>query len=190
MHKYSLAIQPHDVLLFRVAEMKKQLRQAIGAHYGSANALAHISLFEWKIVDDKYTAVVSGLRQLIAGLSPFTIVFDGFDYFEHMTHFTFYMKLHPESSQTIIEYSQYIRQLSTATLHSRFYSPHLSIGRRLTKEGLVLAQELFTECKASDFCEAFVVRKFNAQRGQYDIIEKLPLLAEGLYVNRQSRLFH
>jgi len=188
IQKYSLAIQPNEPVLSTVKEMKQRLRRAIG-HYGSANAAAHISLFEFKLEEKKYPIVSSYYKKVVAGLVPFHIMFEGFDYFPHSTDFTFYVKLDECSSQTIVNHCKQIKKASPYLLINKYNSPHMSIGRKLTKEGLDTACALFTELNATDFCKTFVIRKFNNEKRQYDIEEEIPLLNDMHRTNTQLSLF-
>lgn len=189
IQKYSLAIEPSELILSRVKEMKQQLRIAVGGHYGSANSAAHISLFEFKIADDRYSLISTHYKRIVAGLAPFDIAFDGFDHFQHGMYFTFYVKLTERTSGTILNYCKQIKNISPYSHVNKFIVPHMTIGRRLTKRGLDLAYGLFTEFVFNYCCEAFVVRKFNSKRGQYDIEELVPLLNSGLTSNAQLSLF-
>jgi len=188
IQKYSLAIQPNEPVLSRIREMKQQLKRTIG-HYGSANAAAHISLFEFKLEENKYPVFSSYYKKAIAGLEPFDIIFTGFDHFEHSTDFTFYVKLEECSMQTIVNNCKQIKKASPYSLINKYNSPHMSVGRKLTKEGLDIAYDLFTEFNMTDFCETFVIRKFNNQRRQYDIEEVMPLLNDMHENNAQLSLF-
>jgi len=188
VHKYSLAVQPNEPVLSRVKEMKEQLRRAIG-HYSSANSVAHISLFEFTLEEKRYPIVSSYYKKVIAGLAPFPIMFEGVDYFSHSTYFTFYVKLEECSLQTIVNYCKQIKKASPYLLTNKYNLPHMSVGRKLTKEGLDAACALFTEFNATDFCKTFVIRKFNNQRRQYDIEEEIPLLNEMQGTNTQLSLF-
>jgi len=188
IQKYSLAIQPNEPVLLRIKEMKQQLRRAIG-HYGSANAAAHISLFEFELEEKRYPIVSSYYKKIIAGLAPFHIIFEGFDFFQHSTDSTFYVKLEECSLQTIVNYCKQIKKASPYLLINKYNLPHMSVGRKLTKEGLDIACALFTEFNATDFCNTFVIRKFNNQRRQYDIEEVIPLLSDMHRTNTQLSLF-
>src|SRR5690554_6850644 len=188
IQKYSLAIQPNEPVLSRVKEMKQQLRHAIG-HYGSANAAAHISLFEFELDEKKYSVALPYFKKVIGGFAPFHITYEGLGHFKHLPYFTFYVKLEGSSSQTIVNYCKQIKKVSPYPLINKYNSPHMSVGRKLTKQGLDIACNLFTEFNASDFCEAFVIRKFNTQRRQYDIEEIIPLLNDMYETNTQLSLF-
>lgn len=188
IQKYSLAIQPTEPILSRMREIKQQLRHRIG-HYGSANAAAHISLFEFELDEKSYPAILSYFKKSIVGLAPISIMFEGFHYFQHATAFTFYVKLDGSSSQTIVNYCKQIKKASPYSLINKYNSPHMSVGRKLSQEGLDIANDLFTEFNATDLCEAFVIRKFNSQRRQYDIVEIIPLLNDENTVDTQLSLF-
>src|SRR5690554_6928210 len=173
--KYSLAIQPNEPVFARVKEMKQELKRSIG-HYGSANSAPHISLFEFELEEKKYLIISSYFKRVVAGLEPFEIIFTGFESFNHSVDFTYFVRLEESSMQTIINNCNQIRKASPYPLINKFKSPHMSVGRKLTKESLDIACDLFTEFNATDFCTTFVIRKFNIQIRQYDIEEVIPLL--------------
>jgi len=189
IQKYSLAIQPNEPVLSMVTEMKQLLNHKIG-HYGSVNSLAHISLFEFELEEEKrYPIVLSYCKRIIAGLAPFYITFKGFGHFTNPTKkFTYYVKVE-ESVKEIVSYCKQIKKGSPYTLIDKYKTPHMSIGRKLTQEKLGIASALLTDFYATDFCETFVIRKFNNQRGQYDIEEVIPLLNDKQGSSTQLNLF-
>ncbi len=67
-------------------------------------------------------------------------------------------------------------------------NPHMSIGRRLTREWIALSLFAFTEYEAGFLCYAFAIRKYNEKRRQYEVIDVIPLLGQN-GVGEQISLF-
>lgn len=55
-------------------------------------------------------------------------------------------------------------------------NPHMSVGRRLTREWVELAYATLPTYEATFRCDSFVIRKFNEKRRQYDVVDVLPLM--------------
>ena len=47
---------------------------------------------------------------------------------------------------------------------------HISIGRKLHPEDIEIAQDLFEEVSLNFLCEKIAIRKFNDEKGQYEVI--------------------
>ncbi|MCE7066114.1 2'-5' RNA ligase family protein [Dyadobacter sp. CY326] len=186
LSQYSLAIMPSSAISLEVAEMKQQLRIAIGKSYGSANAEAHISLDGFEADDDDYPYILTEYQRVVSELDPFDIEFSGFGDFDKGNYSAFYIKPTDDSSKAIREktaavmsaFDKKIKKQYTKKWADESQNPHMSIGRRLTREWIALAQSLFTEYESSFHCNAFVIRKFNEKRRQYEVIDVLPLLGE------------
>lgn len=67
-------------------------------------------------------------------------------------------------------------------------NPHMSIGRRLTREWIALAYTIFTDYEAGFLCDSFAIRKYNEKRRQYDVIDIIQLQGPNA-VGEQISLF-
>ncbi|MCF0041915.1 2'-5' RNA ligase family protein [Dyadobacter fanqingshengii] len=184
LSQYSLAIMPSAAISLEVVEMKQQLRAAIGRSYGSANAEAHISLDGFEADENDYPYILAEYRRIVSELNPFEISFSGFDDFDKANYSAFYIKPTTESSLEIRRRSEAVMKAFDKNLKKQYtrkwadesQKPHMSIGRRLTREWVALAYTTLTAYEAGFLCDTFVIRKFNEKRRQYDVIDVLPLL--------------
>ncbi|WP_031529876.1 2'-5' RNA ligase family protein [Dyadobacter crusticola] len=181
---YSLAIMPSATILQEVAEMKQQYRGAIGKSYGSANAEAHISLDGFEASEDDYAYILAEYRRIVSELDPFNIVFSGFEDFDRGNFSAFYIRLTEDSSEEIRKRTATVMTTFDKKIKKQYMrkwadeskNPHMSIGRRLSREWVALAYSIFTKYEASFHCNAFAIRKYNDKRRQYDVVDVLPLL--------------
>lgn len=186
LSQYSLAIMPSPSIAEMVKELKLLLRAEIGRSYGSANADAHISLDGFEAEDDNYPYILAEYRRIVSGMAPFTITFSGFGDFDRGNYSAFYVKPTEESSLAIRERTEEVMKSFDKKLKKQFIrkwadeskNPHMSVGRRLTREWVALAYALFPGFEESFLCDAFVIRKFNEKRRQYDVVDVLPLLGD------------
>jgi hypothetical protein len=70
-----------------------------------------------------------------------------------------------------------------------FGRPHMSIGRRLQPDWIGIAYSLFVEFGAKFQWESITIRKFNENRGQFDVSDVLPMLGKGFCSDVQLNLF-
>ncbi|WP_439556709.1 2'-5' RNA ligase family protein [Dyadobacter sp.] len=181
---YSLAIMPSTEILLEVAEMKQQYRIAVGRSYGSANAEAHISLDGFEADENDYPYILAEYRRIVSELHPFDIRFSGFGDFDRGNYSAFYIKPTIESAALIRERSGVVVKSFDKKIRKQYMqkwadeskNPHMSIGRRLSREWIGLAYSIFREYEASFHCNAFAIRKYNEKRRQYDVVDLLPLL--------------
>lgn len=181
---YSLAIMPSPAILQEVADMKQQYRLAIGKSYGSANAEAHISLDGFEADENDYPYILAEYRRIVAALSPFEIQFSGLADFDRGNFSAFYIKPTTGSVLAIRDRSETVMKLFDKKIKKQYTrkwadeskNPHMSIGRRLTREWIALAYATFSGYEAGFLCDSFAIRKYNEKRKQYDVVDVLPLL--------------
>jgi 2'-5' RNA ligase len=184
LSQYSLAIIPSPEIALQVAEMKQQLRKAIGKSYGSANAEAHISLDGFEADENDYPYILAEYRRIVSELTPLDIRFSGFADFDRGNFSAFYVQPTQDSAEAITTRSQTVIRNFDKKLKKQYTrkwadeskNPHMSIGRRLTREWIELAYALFATYESDFHCNSFVIRQFNEKRRQYDVVDVLPLL--------------
>lgn len=194
LFKYTLVISPSAQIIALVRALKERLGITIGAHFGSKNSLAHMTLFVFFATEENYPKILAEFKRLLAVLEPFELVFSGFDQFSE--NGTFYVKPTGESSESIKSLCKYIQSNFNQSLKKQslerwkgsFHTPHLSVARELSIDSLQIASKLFTEFEQSYLCDSFVIRRFNESRGQYDIIDTIPLLGQD-YPKKQLSIF-
>lgn len=166
--EYSLVIKPPPSITDDVTALKKQLKNEIG-WFGSANALAHITVFNFDADTTELAIWEKKIEQFCETVIPKEVVFDHFDSFPPRT---FYIAPDEEAAQYInVTIGNFQRFLGLKpNVHA-----HMSIARGLDADKLEKAKILF-ENEKIDFkfvCDGFVLRKFNSQDKQYsDIVEK------------------
>lgn len=176
MEKYSLAIRPSDEIVFKVKQVKSLLRTESRTFYSSQNSEAHISIFEYEAGEKQGRIVSNVFARMVSSLRPFEINYKGFNHFRNGDYYTFYIQLGALASNIIREYAFIIKKECRFSLQNKCSVPHMSIGRRLNQDQLDIAYRLFESFEQRDFCNSFVLRKFNPLRKQYDIVANMPLL--------------
>ncbi|MCF2518681.1 2'-5' RNA ligase family protein [Dyadobacter sp. CY351] len=184
MEQYSLAIMPGAAISVDVAEMKQQLKSAFGKSYGSVNAEAHISLDGFEADENDYPYILAEYRRIVAELDPFEIHFSGFDDFDKGNYSAFYIKPTIDSSNAIRQRSEAVMKAFDKKLKKQYTrkwadeskNPHMSVGRRLTREWVELAYATLPTYEATFWCDSLVIRKYNEKRRQYDVVDVLPLM--------------
>ena len=195
LHTYSLAISPNSEIIQLVSDMKKLLKLEICESYGSENSQAHITLFMFLAMEKDYPEILKEFKRVLAGSKSFELGFSGFDYF--LNGKTFYIKPVKSSSKSIIDCCKNINAKFRVKVKTnylmywtpRFSKPHMSVGRNMKKDWLDKAFRLFTEFEHTYTCNAFVIRKLNVKKGQFDIIDTIPLLGQGYNAGQQLSLF-
>ncbi|MCF2504842.1 2'-5' RNA ligase family protein [Dyadobacter sp. CY107] len=196
---YTLAISPDERIIGLVKKLKKRLEKHLGRNYGSVNALAHVTLILFVAYEDDYPPILAEFKRVLAGLTPFKVGLSGFGDFSKTLPCTFYIKPDECSNGQIIECCKTIGTNFNKFLKRRYTDrweivgrtdPHLTIGRELVLEEIEASYALFTEDFTEHFtCNSFVIRKLNLGKGQYEIIDTIPLLGHEYMVGQQMRLF-
>ena len=195
LHTYSLAISPNSEIIQLVSKIKKLLRAEIGESYGSENSQAHITLFMFLSTEENYVEVLEEFKRILAGLKSFELRFSGFGYFLNAK--TFYIKPAKSSSKSIVDCCKNINanfEVDVKTNYLKcwtpgFSKPHMSVGRNMKKDWLETAFRTFTEFEQTYTCDAFVIRKLNMKKGQFDVIATIPLLGQKSIDGQQLSLF-
>jgi 2'-5' RNA ligase len=196
---FALAISPDDEFIASVRAVKTSLRKNLNRSYISANSQAHITLITFWATLENYFLILEEFKRICTGLTPFNIRFSGYDYFPPKPLQTFYLKPDESASQKIIEGCQKINLNFRKSLKRKHLADwtnrarngvHMSIGHELSRTEIekcnAIASEGFSK---SFFCDSFVIRKFNPGKGQYDIIDTIPLLGCQHIAGEQLNLF-
>lgn len=193
---YSLAIMPPPEIHEQVKGFKQLFRDATGKSYGSANADGHISLDGFDAAEVDYPLILAEYKRLVTPLTPFQLDFSGFADFDRGNFSAFYIKPTEKSCDDIRERTQAIMKGFDKKFKKQYMqkwadeskNPHMSIGRRLTREWIALAHSIFTEYEAGFLCDSFAIRKYNEKRRQYEVIDTVPLLGQ-LAIGGQISMF-
>lgn len=186
MKTYSIVIQPSDNAIEEVKQMKELLASKIG-WFNSKNSLAHITINEFERNEKELENIKTKLTEITRYFKPQRVQFTNFDTFPNGAFF-----LAPNE-----EAKQYLKQIMTS-VHKKFpypvkiksNEPHISIGRRIQPEKIVIAKSLFPANPTISFmCNKITLRVFNDERKQFDIIETFPFLDEESQELIQGSLF-
>jgi len=196
---YTLAISPDERIIGLVRMLKRRLQKHLGRNYGSVNSLAHVTLILFVAYDDDYPPILTEFKRVLAGLTPFDVGLSGFGDFSKAFPCTFFVRPDEYSDGQIIECCKTIGTNFNKFLKRRYTDrweivgrtePHLTIARDLLLEEIKASYSLFTEGFDEHFtCDSFVIRKLNVGKGQYEIIDTIPLLGHEYMVGQQMRLF-
>ncbi|WP_140936812.1 2'-5' RNA ligase family protein [Sphingobacterium lumbrici] len=171
--KYSVVIHPGIDFIDYVKDLKKKLEQKIG-WYASVNSLAHISICEFEFESDEVD--IEKIKTKLIHLAEFEkaqyVYLSGFNYYKQHTFFiepSLYSKAYLKDifRRVINHLRPYIVGLS-----DKGNDPHITIARKLDEDKMIVSKKLFTHIDKSFFCDSFSLRKFNPDKGQYEIMQR------------------
>lgn len=168
--EYSLVIRPPSDIIEHVAQLKKQLRSEIG-WFGSANAQAHLTVFNFDATPDELIIWNKNIRQFCSTIAQRNVVFDHFDAFVPRTFF-----IAPNEDSTIY-LNNIIAGFSRLIGEKPQAHAHISVARNLKNGQLAQARGLFehTSVHFEFACEGLTLRRFDYELKQYlHIMEKFP----------------
>lgn len=156
-----------------IKEMKLNLSAKIG-WFGSKNALAHFTIFECLENEQNEPQLFKILERVAAHIQPFEMTCDAFNSFDNGAFYIQPNRISTEimtnEMKCILEETNAIKKTITNT------TPHLTIGRRLNKEQLHIAKQLFQEIHIHFPVTHLTLRKFNEHTRQFDLYQHFPLL--------------
>lgn len=167
---YSIAIYLPEPEMTDVAGMKDQFALK-GGNYGSRNSKAHVTICELNIDTEKRLQIVKDqLRRACVGLSPLNLVFDHFAAYDNGVICILPDK---ESDVLLKELMKNIRDAIKVKLLYKSYNPHVTIGRKLNREQLSIARDLFIDTKVNlnFICDRIVLRVREGET-QFIVIEE------------------
>lgn len=174
--KYSIAICPDDTTVSKVDNMKTLLAERIG-NYRSRNAKAHISFFEIELIESELERLEQKLSRFCHTQTAFEI---HLNHTATFSHGTFYLGLNEASKMPVIKLrNELFKALSLRT--NAPFNPHMSIARTgLTKPQLTIATEAIKDVDLKFVCDSLCIRRFNRDKGQYDIYRRMMFSQNGV----------
>lgn len=175
MFKYSIAISPPDAVIEQVKQMKQKLRGAIG-WYPSVGAQAHISFHSFNVGTHALSYYEAYIESFAGEQLPVSLQFDHIGTFDDKAadgKGTFFLAP-DENSERSLARMIYNFHRKTPVTPGRSVRPHMSIGRQLNKNQLLIARKLIPDAEIHFVCDDLVLRRFNPKRGQYDIYRRFP----------------
>lgn len=179
---YSIAIHPTEDLIASIKLMKEELAAKIG-WFNSKNSIAHITINEFEAEEANIERITKELTQLCDALEPTEVRLDSFG--SYPNNGAFFIAPDEVSKKNLKVIMKYINDGFRVTPKFKSSDPHLSIARRLTPEKIEIANRLFTTIAMHFVCNNVVIRKFNTERKQFEVVGTFsfngntPLLAQG-----------
>lgn len=170
--KYSLVFQPSEELIKLIRMMKRKLAEEIG-WYNSKNALAHITIAEFKASIDDIPRIHKQITRCSERFKPVVTQFSSFGTYPNGA---FFLEVDQEAKKILIEYGRQLTDELRLTSLSKSNDPHLSIARKLDFEKIEKAFKLFNTPDISTTIGFIALRKLNTIRKQYDILHCYPFL--------------
>ncbi|MFV8343538.1 2'-5' RNA ligase family protein [Flavobacterium sp. XS2P39] len=165
--EYSVAIYPPDAISLLVKSMKEQLATEVG-WFHSKNSVGHITICEFKATDSEIESIKKQLDKLCANLNSVKVTLNHFGTYPNGA---FFISPDAASKDNLIPIMQHIQRSLCIQNMKKSDDPHVSIARRLTPENLEKAKALFTTIAIDFLCDSIVLRKFNENIKQFDVID-------------------
>ena len=166
---FSLVLFPTEEQIKRIKTDKQLLKSRIG-WFGSANALAHITLLNFE-TEEQLTLFIDQIREFCKTVTPKNVVFNSWSSFGDTTFF-----IAPDAASLSYLNNLIINLHQHLGFQTKNANAHLTIARGLDSEKMKIAYEIFNaiDIYLEFYCDAIYIRKFNHQTKQYtDIIEKI-----------------
>lgn len=165
MPRYSIVIHPPEYVIDEVKTLKQQLYNAIG-WYHSCHSLAHITVNLFSGNEQKLTLWEEYAAHYAKNTAAFEVRFDKPVCFSNGA----FVLLPDEGSyQKLRSLLKDFLQRIPAPAFGKSSKPHISIARKLKHEQALIAQEAIPGAEVGFICDNLTIRKFNPERGQYDI---------------------
>ncbi|MCE7991189.1 MAG: 2'-5' RNA ligase family protein [Roseivirga sp.] len=133
LSEYLLVVSPSNRVNWEVEDIKLELAGNYGPYRG-VKSKPHISLLNLVLHKTQEQEIVDRLKKKAASLESFDVVLDGFDFFDESN--TLYVNIASgaialTSLHNYLTADIQIKELMVGQVN-RSFSPHLTIGRRLT----------------------------------------------------------
>lgn len=168
--KYSVVIHPSEEIITAVKTMKEDLASEIG-WFNSKNSVAHITICEFKIEESQIDKFKQKLLKVCDTFTPFQVCLDHFGSYPGGAFFIGPNADSKMNLKPIMKKTQDAMQLSNLTKSS---DPHISIGRKLTPENIIIANRLFTKIEMDFLCNTIILRELDPVKKQFFVIDHFP----------------
>lgn len=168
MLRYTVVVSPPIPVIDAIAAMKEQLKERIG-RYPSCNSQAHITFNLFTGGGETLQKWEDYLAAFTAQCSPMSLNFNHTGTFENGA---FFLAPDEASQAKLVNMMKEFHRSAPANHFAKSTTPHISIGRQLSRQQLDIARELIQDVSVSFMCKDLVIRVFNPQRGQYDIYKR------------------
>ncbi|WP_430614520.1 2'-5' RNA ligase family protein [Flavobacterium sp. JP2137] len=183
--KYSIIFQPPAAVIEQVQQLKSDLAEVIG-WYASRHAAAHITIQEFVVDPRKIDLISRQLQRYCASLTPVAVCLNRLDSFPNGA---FFIQPDPSSRLLLAQLMKGIQQAVPTPNTHRGTEPHLTIGRRLSFEKLLIAREVIATPNIRFSCDTVALRRFNPLKKQFEIVAEFPFLGLPSTQEIQGSLF-
>lgn len=162
---YSVVIHPWEEVVEEIKAHKQKLHDVIG-WYHSYNSLAHITINLFSGNEPTLKRWEEYTEYFVKYLKAFDVRFNKTGTFHNGA---FFLAPDEESAAKLIPIMKAFLKSAPAYPHGKSTKPHISIGRQINPEQLATAKGLIKEVELKFVVDNLTIRKFNPERGQYDL---------------------
>ena len=167
---YSIAISPPEEVISSVKNMKESLNKAVG-WFNSKNSLAHITINEFKSSELQLENIKKQLTYICNGFEPMKVRMNSFGSYNNGA---FYIAPDACSKMGLKAIMKHLNNSLCISEKKTSNDPHMSVARRLSPEALGKAKALFDKVDLNFTCDHVVIRRFNPDIKQFEIIDRIP----------------
>lgn len=163
--RYSIAICPPDDFVAEGKKMKLRLAESIG-WFNSKNSDVHITVNVFECEEGELETWKEFLHDFCKSQTAFEITFTKTGSYSNGA---FYLDPDNDCKQKLVSMMKQFHEQAPFHLERTSIDPHLSIARRLKRDQLKKARELFPDSSFNllFLCDNLAVRKFDSKRKQY-----------------------
>lgn len=173
LNHYSIVIHPQDSIIELFKTFKSKLFDTIGT-YGSRNSIAHITILEFEATEQKAKFVIEKLIKITQKEICFDTLFDTVIYSDFSK--AVFVLPDKKGNEHFKKLLKNVRQKIKGNKNKS--NAHLTIGRKLSLEQIENSIGLFPDVKFDFHCNQVALRKFNDNKGQFEIVEIFPFLSK------------
>jgi 2'-5' RNA ligase len=162
-NKFSLVIEPSTEVIMQVDYQKQKLGNLLNDRYPSKNAKAHITINVFLADEIELKSVIRYLDHFRTRERPFEVNFKGIKHYENGA---VYIAPKADSRKQLTMLMKRVSSDFPIKTDVKSTEPHISIGRKLTEEQVLLAlKKLYTHFSFQ--CDTLLLRKFDENKKQY-----------------------
>jgi hypothetical protein len=165
--RYSIVVYPQRKSINEVSVLKNTLAEKIG-WYSSRNSKAHVTIAIFKANNREFDFYISYVKDFCYAEKPNFVRFD--QLIASGKNGAVVVLPDKNSKPYLNDLFKRFRQGLRYKKVMNGSAAHISIGRKLHPEDIEIAQDLFEEVSLNFLCEKIAIRKFNDEKGQYEVI--------------------
>ncbi|NRS90621.1 2'-5' RNA ligase [Flavobacterium sp. 7E] len=163
---YSLVFQPTPEIVAEISVLKERLATKIG-WYNSKNSLAHITIGEFVASHEQLAIITKQVTRIADSVSAVPVTLEHYGSYPNGA---FFIAPNAISKQALVPIMKRFHKEIRFSITHKSVDPHVSIARKLTADKLIIANELFTSVAMHFLCEAVILRRFDVDAKQFEVI--------------------